>query len=218
MQGETQAPIGAWVCRFCACTDEPQNGAMRTTNKGKMIMKINDALSILKLQIDATIDEVASAYKFAAKKYHPDINPAGAEMMKMINVAYETLKERGTATSQATTENYADALNDALNAIIDLDGLNIEICGAWIWVGGNTKAHRKALKAAGFSYASKKQKWNYRPAGWKSSSRGGWSMQDIRNGYGSVRPTRKANSQPDKYSDPAGAYIDDMLNANNRCM
>ena len=49
-------------------------------------------------------------------------------------------------------------------------------------------AHRAELKAAGFRYASKKQRWYFRPEGWRSVSRGAFSMDDIRDKYGSSSP------------------------------
>ncbi|WP_108820645.1 J domain-containing protein [Pseudovibrio sp. Alg231-02] len=158
-------------------------------------MIISDALSILSLSSGASQDEIKAAYKAAAKKYHPDLNPdasaAGDEMMKLVNAAYDALKNAdSTETEEATNSNYGEELNAALNAIINLDGLEIEICGSWIWVSGNTKQHKDALKAAGFKYASKKKKWNYRPAAWRSSSRGRYSMDQIRERHGSVRPSK----------------------------
>ncbi|KZK95248.1 MULTISPECIES: DnaJ domain-containing protein [unclassified Pseudovibrio] len=154
-------------------------------------MKISDALSILGLSSGASQDEIKSAYKGAAKKYHPDLNPAGAEMMKLVNAAFDVLRDAtSTQTQEGSDCNYGEELNAAINAIIDLDGLEIEICGAWVWVGGNTREHKETLKQAGFKYAKKKQKWNYRPSGWKSRSRGTYSMDDIRDAHGSTRPSR----------------------------
>ncbi len=133
-----------------------------------------------------------SVYRQAALKFHPDRNPAGAEMMKIINVAYYVLQnyEGEIETEDAAGEagNYPDAVNDALNAIIGLDGLDIEICGAWVWVDVETYRHRAALKEAGLRFASKKKRWYFRPENWRSSSRGQYSMDDIREKYGSARP------------------------------
>ncbi|KZK92535.1 MULTISPECIES: J domain-containing protein [unclassified Pseudovibrio] len=158
-------------------------------------MIISDALSILGLSSGASQDEIKAAYKAAAKKYHPDLNPdasaAGDEMMKLVNAAYDALKNAtSTETEEATNSNYGEELNAALNAIINLDGLEIEICGSWIWVSGDTYPHRVALDQANFKYARKKKKWNFRPAGWKSRSRGQYSMDQIRERHGSVRPSK----------------------------
>lgn len=154
-------------------------------------MTPNDAAKILGLSGDITPKAVKKAYRTAALKYHPDKNQAGAEMMKLINEAFEVLKEFSGNIEHESEENYSESLNHALNAIIDLVGLEIEICGAWVWVSGNTYAHKTTLKAAGFRYASKKKNWYFRPEDWKSRSRGTLDMEDIRNKYGSTAPKRK---------------------------
>jgi hypothetical protein len=158
----------------------------------RKIMKLSDAAQILGLSGAITPETVKRAYRAAALTYHPDHNPAGADMMKLINAAYETLKdcegnvETTAADSQGRT--YPEAVNAALNAIIGLAGLDIEICGAWVWVGGNTYPHRATLKAAGFSFAGQKKRWYFRPEDWRSAARGTTSMDAIRHRYGSVRP------------------------------
>ena len=158
------------------------------------MMKLTDAANILGLVGEITPEIVKKAYRQKAKIYHPDVNAdpvAGEKMMKIINEAFETLKEfQSELNTRAETQDmdYPEFLNDALNAIINLEGLEIEICGAWIWVGGNTREHKEILKTEGFKYASKKKKWNFRPEKWRSSSRGTTDMDDIRTKYGSARP------------------------------
>ncbi len=153
-------------------------------------MKTSDAAEILGLTGTIDRDAVRQAYRRAAKEYHPDVNPAGAEMMQIVNAAYEVLKDFAGTLEAApeTAVSYPEAVNGALNAIVGLFGLDIEICGAWVWVSGATYAHRAALKAADFRYASKKQRWYFRPEGWRSSSRGKFSLDDIRDRYGSSAP------------------------------
>lgn len=155
-------------------------------------MKITDATQILGLSGQVTPEDVKHAYRQAAMKYHPDRNPAGAEMMKVVNAAYDVLKDYSGEIAQAAPTDagsYPDALNAALNAVFGLDGLDIEICGAWVWIDGNTYNHRAALKDAGFRFASKKKRWYFRPEDWRSSSRGNFTMDEIREKHGSVRPT-----------------------------
>ena len=47
--------------------------------------------SILGVTPDSTFAEIKSAYKTLARKYHPDINPVGAQKFKDISEAYSTL-------------------------------------------------------------------------------------------------------------------------------
>jgi len=153
-------------------------------------MLIADAAKILNLSGTINADIIKQAYRMAAKKYHPDVNPAGVEMMQFINNAYDTLKEYKGEELTETTSNYPEELNSALMAILGLIGLDIEICGAWVWVTGDTRTHKEVLKENGYKYASKKKAWNFRPNEWKSKSRGKSTMGDIRMRYGSTTPAQ----------------------------
>jgi len=154
-------------------------------------MNIKDALSILGLLANAGKDEIKPAYRKACIKYHPDRNPAGLEMMKAVNVAYSFLVEISYNGSERPIDeevnsNFGDMLNDAINAVINLSGVEIEICGAWVWLTGNTKEHKASIKAAGFWWAKKKAAWYFRPPDYKSKNKGDWDLEKIRSKYGSV--------------------------------
>ena len=51
------------------------------------------------------------------------------------------------------------ALMDTIVQLKQLEGLNIDLLGSWLWIGGNTKANKEALKALGCRWASKKKLW-----------------------------------------------------------
>ena len=163
---------------------------MANTNSSTSFLSAKDALAILNIQSSSlTPEDIKIAYRKAAAKYHPDHNPAGLEMMKLVNVAYETLKAQDPSKLNTFTPNtydYGDAINSALNNIINL-GLEIEVCSAWVWVHGNTKPHKDTLKTAGFFWSHKKLSWYFRPEGYKSHNRGTWSMERIRDAYGSAK-------------------------------
>jgi len=61
--------------------------------------------------------------------------------------------------------------------------LTIEIVGTWIWVSGNTRPQKQALKAAGFFWSHEKKMWY-----WRHSSRRGWksgkSLDEIKQTHG----------------------------------
>jgi hypothetical protein len=153
-------------------------------------MNIFDACKVLGLSGQFTREDVKKAYRIACSQYHPDKNPAGLEMMKLVNVAYEVLEafdfKQPIMLSDAACQ-YGEIVNAALNNIIHLSGLIIEVCGAWVWIGGDTKSHKDALKTAGFQWAPKKQRWYFRPEDYKSKARGQLSMDDIRGKYGSEK-------------------------------
>jgi len=160
-------------------------------------VNIKDALSILNLTATANPSEIKTAYRKACKKYHPDRNPAGLEMMKAVNVAYSSLVELNYDGSERPIDeevnsDFGDMLNDAINSIMGLSGVEIEICGAWVWLTGNTREYKDAIKAAGFWWAKKKSAWYFRPADYKSKNKGDWDLDKIRNKYGST----SVNNQP----------------------
>ncbi len=165
-------------------------------------MKLQDAMNTLGLNAgDVTLDDCKQAYRQACMKFHPDRNPAGLQMMQAVNEAWEAIKaadwSRPVNVAAGSDAGYGDFLNDALNAVIDLAGVKIEVCGAWVWLSGNTKPHKDAIKAAGYRWAPKKSMWYFRPEEWKSAGRGGWEMEKIRANYGSVEVNAKpAQARP----------------------
>ena len=156
-------------------------------------MNIYDAAKILGLTGNLNPEDTKAAYRAACKKYHPDINPVGEEMMKIINQAFDALKDY-TGEMRSEQTDYGDLLNDALNAISGLPALVIEICGSWVWVTGETREHKDTLKESGFKWAAKKKAWYFRPEDYRSSSRGSCSMEDIREIHGQVIIPTKGKS------------------------
>lgn len=154
-------------------------------------MKITDAAKILDLNGEINPETVKVAYRRACKKYHPDTNKdtASTEMMKAVNAAYAVLKEYEGNVEQGA-EGYCDALKEAIDSVIALNMPNtsIEVCGAWLWVSGETKPYSKQLgkNGIGLFWASKKKMWYFRPEDWKSSSRGNLTMDEIREKHGSI--------------------------------
>ena len=159
-------------------------------------MKIShkDALNILGLNNTATFEDIKLAYRKACSTYHPDRNPAGLEMMKLINNAYQALSDYVVGTVTEESSDYGDEINTALNSIINL-GLTIEVCGSWLWVSGDTRPHKDMLKENGFKWAPKKMMWHFRPSDYKSFNRGNWDMSRIREAHGSHTIKNKSYNQ-----------------------
>ena len=71
---------------------------------------INDPFSVLGVSSGATEDEIKSAYRRLAKKYHPDLNPgdkSAEEKMREINEAYtQALQIRKGGRSSASGYSY----------------------------------------------------------------------------------------------------------------
>jgi len=154
----------------------------------------HQAAQVLGLKGEINNTDIKKAYREKAREYHPDRNPAGADMMKLINSSYDVLKNKKTLTVEenATLDEYPEILSKVLNIINTLGGLVIEVCGLWVWVTGNTKIHKDILKEQGFKWAKNKGSWFYRPNTAKSRNRyKPWDMEQIREAYGSIKSNVK---------------------------
>ena len=62
----------------------------------------------------------------------------------------------------------------------------MELCGSWLWIGGETKTHKDELKALGCRWSQKKGLWYWRHEEdghrWYKGKK---SMEEIRSKYGS---------------------------------
>jgi hypothetical protein len=145
-----------------------------------------------------TIEDLKIQYRELIKQYHPDV--AGHDTTKemaSINAEYEQLfpllKNKHNTNKQTDAEpnnnsqnhNVDDGFREVINSIIHCDGLNIEICGTWVSVSGNTFPHKYALKQSGFMWASKKKMWYWHSPDEIRSSHKSIDMETIREKYGS---------------------------------
>ena len=166
-------------------------------------MNLRESLKILSLSDceSVTKDMVKKAYLEAAKKFHPDRNPAGDHVMKMVNAAYEFLKGPSIryplkVSVNSESGNFSDAVSVAINAIIDLSGLEIEVCGSWVWVSGDTKTHKEILKANGFRFSGPKKLWYFRhESSHRRFCRTSHTMDYIRGKFGSQSLYRSAKTR-----------------------
>ena len=134
-----------------------------------------------------TLEELRKEYKRLVKENHPD-NGGSEEAIKVINVEYEIsfhiLEKTDTASSNKFYMREDEMLRAIINAIVNLN-IEIEICGSWIWVSGNTYSCKDELKSNGFHWASKKKMWYWHDPQEQTRSNGKTSMNDIREKYGS---------------------------------
>ena len=137
-----------------------------------------------------TLEEVKATYKKLAKKHHPDLGGDNATM-QAINTEYAfacAKAIKGANLSEEETEHEilsSEEYRQAIEKIIHLDGIVIELVGYWIWVTGNTFPVRATLKEAGYFFAPKKLAWYFRTAEYKVSKGGKKSLDEIRDKYGS---------------------------------
>ena len=138
-----------------------------------------------------TLDELKKEYRRLAMANHPDRGGDEATM-KAINAEYasrfEVLKSQHNTTADAyhkTTE-APEEFREILEKLLKLDGLEIELCGCWLWIGGNTREHKEELKAAGCRWSNNKKMWYWHHIEEGSKwHRGKRTMSEIRTKYGS---------------------------------
>ena len=137
----------------------------------------------------STIDEVKALYKILAKENHPDMGGDTATM-QAINTEYafacaKIARGAGLSDEEADTEiKLSEEYRQVIEKIIHLPGIIIEVVGNWIWVTGNTRPVKDALKETGFYFAAKKAAWYYRNEAFKTRGNGA-PLEEIRRKYGS---------------------------------
>lgn len=134
-----------------------------------------------------TLEQLKKTYKELILKYHPDRGGDNATMAE-INNEYEkmfkTLQEKSTNKTEKV-EN-VNEYRDLIQQLLNLIGIEIEICGAWLWISGNTRPHKEFLKILGCFWAPKKQLWYWRPEEARCfNNKHTKSMEEIRSKYGS---------------------------------
>ena len=150
----------------------------------------------IKADFKTAIEDIKSQYKKLALKLHPDMG-GSVEAMARLNVEFDFCKTHNynvhkaqngsvyTDQNQDTVDDVTDRFKEIIESLIHMDGLEVEICGSFLWVGGNTREFKDELKSMGFKWASKKRRWFLAPQGWRKKGRRELTMSEIRNSYGS---------------------------------
>lgn len=141
-----------------------------------------------------TLEELKAMYRKLANQFHPD-HGGDAEIMKQINAehdsVFEFLKNKHNATCKPeyrTTET-AEEFRNIIDALFKIgEDIEIELCGRWLWIGGNTRPHKDALKACGCKWSANKKMWYWHHLeDGASFNRKSHTMEQIRSAYGSYR-------------------------------
>lgn len=150
-------------------------------------MNLKESLSILRPKVN-TEEGLKQAYREACMKYHPD-HGGDIEMMKMINIAYEFLKQNRWSVYEGNSAASGPCLTETIKTVWDkvkhYPNTEGELIGTWIWLHGETWRYKKQLKENGFHWSSNKKSWYWHPEGYRKRSKKSFGMDDIRSMFGS---------------------------------
>lgn len=138
-----------------------------------------------------TLEELKAQYRALAIKNHPD-RGGDVEVMKAINNEYDDLFKRvkdihKNAKGETYTKENAETpeqFRDIIDALLRMQGVDVEVIGCFIWVSGNTKAYKDEIKKLGFKWHSNKKMWYKAPDDYRKRSRKKYEMDEIRSMYG----------------------------------
>lgn len=141
------------------------------------------------------LETLRKVYYRLALVYHPD-KGGSVEMMAFINNLYNELFAKlkngyeSDTSADKRYENYSpdadDLFKEILSILLKLSDINVEICGCWIWISGETKQHKDVLKENKCMWSRDKSMWYWKPYESKyKKHRDGLSMDEIRDIFGS---------------------------------
>ncbi len=143
-----------------------------------------------------TAEAGKSLYRDLVRKFHPDNGGSGVEIKEInaeFSIWWERFKnihadEKGqTYTDENGTTETAEDFIEIISNLSRLSGIELEICGKWLWISGNTYPVRDHLKSYGCGYASGKKKWYWTKEPFQKHRCKGKSMKQIRFRYGSQK-------------------------------
>lgn len=160
----------------------------QTKKKGQML----GVGSIFDIKIIEDLDSLKKQYLKLAKKYHPDAGGTTIQFQELQN-EYERLFKKllnGSGLSEEAKENEVEIdkeIRNIIDALVNLENLNVELIGKWLWISGETYPVKDVLKSAGLLFIKKAgvPYWVYK--GSESAGRGKMSMEEIKNKYGSSK-------------------------------
>ena len=140
-----------------------------------------------------SLDELKAEYRSLCKINHPD-KGGETSVMQEINAEYSYLLKNGRFDFGNSSLQIEESIREIIEQTEILEGLVVELCGRWIWFGGDTYKWKGTLKSIGCFWASKKKAWYWRPADEAISGKHKTlSIEEIRERHGSkvfqkVRP------------------------------
>jgi curved DNA-binding protein CbpA len=143
-----------------------------------------------------TVESVKARYRELAMLHHPD-RGGNTATMQDVNLAYHQTLERLDGEESHDSANRVhryrydrdqeQAIMDKVGALLALKmpGVELYLIGLWLWIVGDTRPHKEALKAAGCCWHSKRGCWYWRAQEQRHyGRRNAGSLGDLARKYG----------------------------------
>jgi hypothetical protein len=133
-----------------------------------------------------TLDAVKAEYKKLAQQWlvYGD-NPGDATLFDAIEQEYLLISQRPKFKQMAEeVQQEFIGFPNIVKSLVKL-GLDLEMCGSWLWISGDTISCKEELKEMGLRYSPNKKMWYYRPVWSRSNNSSPTSLDYIRRKYGS---------------------------------
>jgi len=148
--------------------------------------------------------EIKARYRELALQWHPDRphnhgqKSKAEEVMKAINAAYHAALKGADGHTEAGTDGrehtyrYNEAHEEAAAEIISqllalqMEGVDIALIGAWVWVSGNTRPYKDELGKNGLklNWHRQREAWYWKPEGWYSRPNKNADLEELASKYG----------------------------------
>lgn len=155
-----------------------------------------------------TQEELKKEYRRLCKELHPDNGGDAREFVEMRRQfeeigkteTWRTFRNReGQTYTKDVHESPAEFMK-TIEELLKLDGVIVEVCGSWLWITGETKQHKDAIKALGGRWSRNKAAWYIHREPYKKRSKKVYSLDEIRAYYGSETYTKKEEREALKES------------------
>lgn len=149
-----------------------------------------------------SLDELKVRYMHYMQRYLPREGHRGKRRLaKAVEGQYEAQRYiRGFSNVRPEIRHDFIRFQSLVKDLIVM-GLEVEMCGKWLFVTGPTGQHVTRLLELGFRFSPELRRWCYRPAGFEAPDLNGVSMEYIRKKFGNIQ---SGNGAPEAKINPRG--------------
>ena len=144
-----------------------------------------------------TSEQLKKLYFDLAKRYHPDRPGGNLVIMQEVNAEYMKVfsavkdqhlnKEGEIYTSKVKSSELPDDYINIISVIFSSKlEIEVELCGRWLYIRGDTKPLKESLKKEKAFWSPTKGCWIWHPKDSYRRPHQSWGMDEIRNCYGSA--------------------------------